>query len=129
MKKSALYKDIFREIWQTKARFLSIFAIITLGVGFFSGIKATGPNMIDTADHYFKQKDLMDLKVVSTYGLNQDDLAALGKVNGADVIPSYTQEVFLGNTGLVAKVMSLSNQKNPVNGYRVIEGRLPEKKW
>lgn len=127
MKKSALYKDIFREIWQTKARFLSIFAIITLGVGFFSGIKATGPNMIDTADHYFKQKDLMDLKVVSTYGLNQDDLAALGKVNGADVIPSYTQEVFLGNTGLVAKVMSLSNQKNPVNGYRVIEGRLPEK--
>lgn len=127
MKKSALYKDIFREIWRTKARFLSIFAIITLGVGFFSGIKATGPNMIDTADHYYKEKNLMDIKVASTYGLNEDDLTTLKKIKGASVTPSYTQEVFLGDTGIVAKISSMTNQKNAVNQSKVVKGRLPNK--
>ena len=126
MKKGALYKDIFREIWRTKARFLSIFAIITLGVGFFSGIKATGPNMIDTADHYFKDKSLMDSKVLSTYGLDKEDISILKKLKGTEILPSYTQDVFLGNSGIVAKVMSLPEQ-NSLNQYRVIEGRLPEK--
>ena len=124
MKKGALYKDIFREIWRTKARFLSIFAIITLGVGFFSGIKATGPNMIDTADHYFKEKSLMDSKVLSTYGLDKEDISILKKLKGTEILPSYTQDVFLGNSGIVAKVMSLPEQ-NSLNQYRVIEGRLP----
>ncbi|MDV8933950.1 MAG: ABC transporter permease, partial [Carnobacterium sp.] len=127
MKKTALLKDIFREIWHTKARFLSIFAIITLGVGFFSGIKATGPNMIDTADHYFKEKKLMDVKVVSTYGLNNEDLTLLKSIKGAEVAGGYSQDVFLGNTGIVTKVMSLP-EKATMNDYRVMKGRLPVKK-
>ncbi|KRN57352.1 ABC transporter permease [Carnobacterium divergens] len=127
MKKTALLKDIFREIWHTKARFLSIFAIITLGVGFFSGIKATGPNMIDTADHYFKEKNLMDVKVVSTYGLNNEDLTLLKSIKGAEVAGGYSQDVFLGNTGIVTKVMSLP-EKTTMNDYRVMKGRLPVKK-
>ena len=37
----SLIKNTFREIKNTKARFISIMAIIALGVGFFAGIKAT----------------------------------------------------------------------------------------
>lgn len=55
MKKQALWKDIFREIGHTKARFISIFAIIMLGVCFFSGIKAAGPDMLDTAGTFSKK--------------------------------------------------------------------------
>lgn len=35
----SLIKNTFREIKNTKARFISIMAIIALGVGFFAGIK------------------------------------------------------------------------------------------
>lgn len=126
LKKKALWTDIFREIWRTKARFLSIFAIIALGIGFFAGIKATGPDMLDTADHYFKQHELMDLKVVSSYGLTEDNIAILEQATEVRVVqPGYSADVFLGDTGLIAKVSSYNNE-DTLNRVKVTSGRLPE---
>ena len=48
----SLIKNTFREIKNTKARFISIMAIIALGVGFFAGIKATVPSMYNLARTY-----------------------------------------------------------------------------
>ena len=50
----SLLKNTFREIKNTKARFISIMAIIALGVGFFAGIKATVPSMYNLAENYYK---------------------------------------------------------------------------
>lgn len=128
MKKKALWKDIFKEIWQSKARFFSIFAIITLGVAFFAGIKATGPNMIDTADHYYREKNLMDLKVVSTYGLEDYDIEQLKSVKNATVSGAYSQDVILEDSGLVTKVFSHpKNATEKSNQYALVSGRLPSK--
>ncbi|MCG4775151.1 hypothetical protein L0O83_18865, partial [Lawsonibacter sp. DFI.5.51] len=63
--KNPLFKDTFREIKKSKGRFLSVFAIITLGVSFFTGIKVASPVMEVTADKYYDQNNLMDLTVVS----------------------------------------------------------------
>lgn len=46
-------KNIFREIARTKNRFFSIFTICAIGVGFFSGVRATGSDMKITADNYY----------------------------------------------------------------------------
>ncbi|WP_456289479.1 FtsX-like permease family protein [Paenibacillus sp. AK002] len=126
MKKKALWTDIFREISRTKARFLSIFAIIMLGVGFFAGIKATGPDMLDTADHYYKDLKLMDLKVQSTLGLEPSDIEKLKRVAGVDEVqPGYGADVFLGDSGRIAKVLSYDPGNN-LNQYVLTEGRMPE---
>ncbi|SEK46007.1 putative ABC transport system permease protein [Carnobacterium iners] len=128
MKKKALWKDIFKEIWKSKGRFLSIFAIITLGVAFFAGIKATGPNMIDTADHYYREKNLMDLKVVSTYGLEEYDIKQLQSVENVIVRGAYSQDVILEDSALVTKVFSYpKNATEKSNQYAIISGRLPGK--
>ncbi|UQZ34875.1 hypothetical protein C2I18_15845 [Paenibacillus sp. PK3_47] len=126
MKKRALWKDIFREIRHTKARFISIFAIIMLGVCFFAGIKAAGPDMLDTAGTFYRENRLMDLKVQSTYGLKQDDIELLGTVPGVDVVqPGYSADVFAGDNAAILKVFSYNTDK-PLNQYRLMEGRLPE---
>ncbi|MCL6459186.1 MAG: ABC transporter permease, partial [Gorillibacterium sp.] len=127
VKRKSLWKDIFREIWRTKARFLSILAIICLGIGFFAGIKATGPDMLDTADYYFKTHQLMDLKVQSNYGLTLENIAALQ--NAPDVLevqPGYTADTFLTESGLIAKVFSY-NKAYQLNQYQIAAGRLPER--
>lgn len=125
MKKRALWTDIFREISRTKARFLSIFAIIMLGVSFFAGIKATGPDMLDTADHYYKDLKLMDLKVQSTLGLEDGDIEKLKQVAGVDEVqPGYSADVFLGDSGRIAKVFSYDPGNN-LNQYVLTEGRMP----
>lgn len=126
MKKRALWKDIFREIGHTKARFISIFAIIMLGVSFFAGIKATGPDMLNTAGTFYKEQRLMDLKVQTNYGLTEDNIGLLRNVQGIDEIqPSYSADVFMGDNALILKVNSYNTDK-PLNQYRIIEGHLPE---
>lgn len=126
MNKRALWKDIFREIGHTKARFISIFAIIMLGVCFFSGIKAAGPDMLDTASSFYQDTRLMDLKVQSTYGLTEEDIALLKTVPETDVVqPGYSADVFAGDNGDILKVFSYNTEK-PLNQYRLLDGRLPE---
>ncbi|WP_405107223.1 FtsX-like permease family protein [Paenibacillus sp. FSL K6-1217] len=126
MKKRALWKDVFREIGRTKARFLSIFAIIMLGVSFFSGIKSAGPDMLDTAATYYKDLQLMDLRVQSTYGLSEQGIEKLRDIPGVQTVqPVYSSDVFLGDSGLIAKVYSYKDD-NELNGYKLAAGRLPE---
>ncbi|WP_438496347.1 FtsX-like permease family protein [Paenibacillus sp. IHBB 3054] len=126
MKKRALWEDIFREIGHTKARFISIFAIIMLGVSFFSGIKAAGPDMLDTAGTFYRETGLMDLKVQSTYGLTEDNLKLLKDVPGiGEIQPGYSADVFAGDNALILKVFSY-NTDATLNQYRMIEGHLPE---
>ncbi|MEK3905453.1 ABC transporter permease [Paenibacillus sp. FSL R7-0179] len=125
MKKRALWKDVFREIGRTKARFLSIFAIIMLGVSFFSGIKSAGPDMLDTAATYYKDLRLMDLRVQSTYGLSEQGIEQLRGIPGVQTVqPVYSSDVFLGDSGLIAKVYSYADH-NELNGYKLTAGHLP----
>lgn len=127
MKKTALWKDIFREIWQTKARFFSIFAIIALGVGFFSGIKATGPNMLDTASHYYETHHLMDLKVQSTYGLSEKEMNFLKDVPDVKTVEGmYTADLLMKEMNATARVYGYDD-KATLNQYEIVEGKLPEK--
>ena len=40
----AFTKIVFRQVRNSLSRYLSIFAIIALGVGFFAGVRATAPD-------------------------------------------------------------------------------------
>ncbi|WP_246116954.1 ABC transporter permease [Alkalibacterium kapii] len=126
MKKSALWKDTFREITRSKTRFLSIFAIILIGVAFYAGLSATGPVMNDTADSYYDEQNLSDLHVFSTMGLADEDKELLDSVENAEINYLYTKDVILSGTGLTSKVYGWNENLENVNTLKIIEGRLPE---
>ena len=134
--KNVLLKDALVEIKKSFGRFMSIFAIIILGVAFFSGIKISAPNMNITADKYYDDYNLMDIMIMSTLGLTDDDVAEISKIIEIDgIYPTYSKEVLLrkDKTERVLKVHGIpldkvnSNDKNYMNRPRLIEGRLPEK--
>lgn len=134
--KNAHLKDTFRELWRTRSRFIAIFAIIALGTGFFAGVKVTCPDMQLTADRYFEDYRLMDLRLVSTYGFNREDTEAVRSSAAVrEMMPAYTLDAIVKtkNEDKVAKIHSIpgikSNGSNNglLNGYRVVEGRLPQK--
>ncbi|MBF2519184.1 FtsX-like permease family protein [Listeria marthii] len=127
MKRSALWKDIYREIWRSKSRFISIFMLIMLGVAFFSGLKATGPDMLLTANNYFNKYDLANFNVQSTYGIDQTDKQALEKVDGVKRVElGYTADTLMQDKNIVTKLYSMKAD-NQLNKYKVVTGRLPEK--
>ena len=82
MSKKALRKDFYMEIRKSMGRFLSIFFIVAIGVAFFSGIRSSEPDMRLSGDAYFDEKNLMDLQIISTLGLTQDDVDAICQVKG-----------------------------------------------
>lgn len=80
----AIYKNTLREIKGTKSRFLSIFLICVIGVGFFSGVRATCNDMKTSADNYYDKHNLFDLRAVSTFGLTDGDKTAIESVMPED---------------------------------------------
>ena len=127
IKKKALWKDIWQEIRYNKARFFALLAIVTLGVGFYAGISATGPDMIDTAHTYYEEQNLFDLKVLSTYGIQQEDIAALDDVKSISIEPIQTVDVSMLDEEFLIRVFPRSEKDHPINDYEVVSGRLPEK--
>ncbi|HEY5555421.1 FtsX-like permease family protein [Acetobacterium sp.] len=124
----SLQKDTFREIKNSKNRFLSIIAIIALGICFFAGVKTTGPSMIHTADSYYQEQRLMDTRLVSTYGFQEADVAAIKASPGVNaVMPGYSADVII-EQGDNRPVIKLISQPEPqgLNQPVLQEGRLPE---
>ena len=72
-----MIKTTLREIKGSLGRYLAIFAIVTLGIGFFAGLKITKPAMIDTEDEYLREKNFFDYRLLSTIGFTEDDVEAL----------------------------------------------------
>ena len=127
MKKKALRKDLYVEIYRTLNRFLSIFLIVALGTAFFSGIRATDPDMRLSADRFYDDSNMRDIRVMGGLGLTQEDAQALAGVEGVlEVNPSYSYDVFwqLPDEQAAVKLMSLQEDMNRIT---VTEGRLPEK--
>lgn len=125
-KKNMLRKDFFMEIKGSMGRFLSIFLIVALGTSLFVGITATEPDMISSGDKYGDESNLMDIKVVSTYGLTEKDLSSIEHLPSVDSAEgSYSVDVLcgVGDNMEVLHVMSLTEEMNQV---AVTEGRLPK---
>lgn len=130
--KNALLKDTTREIWRTFSRFLSIFSIVALGVAFFAGIKASATDMKITGDKYFDEYRLMDIRLVSTLGFDDKDIAAITRAKGIeDMQPAYSMDSIatVRDKEIVVKLLSLPSkklEKPHINMTKLIKGRYPE---
>ncbi|MBR9937905.1 ABC transporter permease [Oscillospiraceae bacterium Marseille-Q3528] len=126
MKKQALHKDFTMEIRRTPHRFGSIFLIVALGVAFFSGIRATEPDMRLSADAYYDHSALMDIRVLGDLGMTAGDVEAIREVEGVQsAVPEYSCDVQWKQESDVRNVRLMSLDET-INRISVTEGRLPE---
>jgi len=98
--KSAFNTETLRSITHSLGRFLAIAAIVALGTGFYAGLRMTAPDMKLAADEYFDGTSLMDIRVLSTLGLTDDDIAVLRHVEGVEaVMPARETDVMASIDG------------------------------
>lgn len=125
--KSIMKKTTLREIRQSFGRYLAIFAIVAMGVGFFAGLKITRQVMITSANAYLEEKQLYDFRLLSTLGFEDEDVQTLSSkedirfVEGAvaaDIL-YFNQQ---GNEDVIKAHSLLQN----INGLEVVAGRLPQ---
>ena len=123
--KKALMKDSVKEIKNTFKRFLSILMMAFLGVGFFAGVRATSPDMVDTLDKYYDSQNVYDIQVMSTLGLTDEDIEEISKIeNVENVIGTFETDgkVEIDNTEKIIKIMCVED----INKPKIIEGNLPQ---
>ena len=89
MKKSQLI-ELLANIKATLVSFFSIVMFVALGVGLFLGIHGSARALEEAAHRMFEENSFHDFEVIYPYGLSEDDIAALKKVDGVDeVTPTY----------------------------------------
>ena len=93
-------KNTLRTFKNTLSRFAAVFAIVALGVGFLAGLSGTPIDMKESMERYMDDADFYDLRVVSTLGLTDEDVAALGQVDGVrEVQPGYSADLLVEADG------------------------------
>ncbi|WP_295644997.1 FtsX-like permease family protein [uncultured Holdemanella sp.] len=102
---------------------------MAIGVAFFAGIKASAPDMKNSADTYFDKHNVQDIQVYSTIGLTKKDVAAIKRIKGVkSVQPNFSMDTLsqIDSTQMVIKVISYGIDQK-MNKIRVVEGRMPER--
>ena len=122
-------KNTLRTFKNTMSWFAAVFAIVALGVGFLAGLSGTPIDMKESMERYMDDADFYDLRVVSTLGLTDEDVAALGQVDGVrEVQPGYSADLLVEADGdtIVSRAHSLpAPDNNTINHLRLVDGRLP----
>ncbi len=124
--KKALLKDSLKEIKNTYKRFISILLMAFLGVGFFAGIRATSPDMLDTINNYYNSQNVYDIQVLSTLGLTNEDLLKISQINSVDkVIGTYETDgkIEIEEKEAIVKFIAIQDVNKPL----LLNGRLPKK--
>lgn len=146
-------KNIRRTFKHTKSRFIAIFSIIALGVGFLAGLNATPVDMKESMEEYMDDANFYDIRIVSTLGLTDDDVSALSAIDGVkDVQPAYNADLLVqtGDDTVVARAHSLpittskedtekstsslstdgdtaTDEQDTINKLFLVDGHMPEK--
>ena len=125
MKKSLLKNNI-KTITKTRRRFLSILVMAFLGVGFFSGLVASSPDMLDSLDKYVDSSNLYDINIISTLGLTDEDITAIQEIDGVEQaygIQTKDSFVMFNEKESICKVIEYNEN---INTPVLISGRMPE---
>ena len=127
MKKNRIITMSLREIRKSKKRFFSLYVLSILGVSFFVGMKMSGPTMIESLDKYYDDNRMYDLKIISTLGLEDEDIKEVQKLNSEyKVVGSHTKDAIF-NDGEHEAVLRIHEINEGMNDIMIVKGRMPEK--
>lgn len=123
-------KNILRTFTSARSRFVAIFSIVALGVGFLAGLNATPIDMKESMEQYLDDGNFYDLRVVSSMGLTDDDVEALRQVDGVQQVqPGYSTDLLVdvGDDVIVSRAQSLPpDTEEAINRLVLADGRLPQ---
>ena len=115
-------KDFIREITGHKMRFISLLALVLLGVFVLVGLTVTGPIMRRTVADTLEKSNAYDLRIAASDGLEEEDLRLIDDMEGVRG-KEYFHTGYLTTKKL--KTLYLSSLPKRISRPVLKEGRLP----
>lgn len=132
-------KNIIKEFKHSFGRFVAIFAIVALGIGFLIGILQATPDMKHSMDVYYRRNAAYDLDVKGTYGLSEQDIAEIAALRddaGNAIVSAVTPVVStdaivrVAGQNAVGRIIGLDfttlNTDSSLNHLTLQQGRFPQ---
>lgn len=135
MRSTSFRKSARRTVKGSLTRFVSIAVISFLGAGVFAGLAATSPNMKRAGDAYYDAQNVMDVRLLSTYGFSDEDVKAIRNTDG---VSGVMASCFVDATGTVGdkdytfRIDEFPSLHDPsdadyMNRLKLVSGKLPQK--
>lgn len=125
--KSKIWLSTFREIKSSMGRFVAIMAIITLGVGFFAGLKVTDSAMRASMLKYLTSREFYDFRMISTLGFEEEDIAYIREqLPDARAVEGTVAFDIIAEVGDNTDNVKFLSIPEGVNTIELVAGRLPE---
>ena len=126
--KNAYIKDNLRTIKKNAKRFLAIMAITALGLTAFAGIIAACNDMYISADKFYDEQRLFDIRVLSTLGVTDEDTDVLQNLKEVEIAESgYSKKVYTMVNDLRQSAEMVMLSSKGINIPYLVEGFLPQK--
>ena len=124
----AYTKDVIKTIQKGKKRFFAIMLIAALGVCMLAGLKAACDDLRYSADKFFDEQNLMDVMIVSTMGLTEEDVTILSRIDGVEAVEgAYSETVLTEFEGQTKQVTANVLSQKDINMPYLLDGRMPTK--
>lgn len=123
---SAWSKNNRRELKRTMTRFLAIFAIVLLGVGFFTGLKVARPAMVRIGGEFVEESRLYDYQLLSTLGLTEEDRVFFADLEGVAAVEGSMTADLLTRAREQQVVFKTHQLLEEMNQVQLTAGRMPE---
>ncbi|MEE1085880.1 MAG: FtsX-like permease family protein [Schaedlerella sp.] len=126
--KNAYWKDIWRTISKGKKRFLSIALIVALGVTMMCGLRAACADLRYSADCFFDEQNLFDIRILSTLGITEEDIEILEDLESVSVADGGYNETIYTIIDEVKKSIEICTVSTKgMNQPYLTDGQMPEK--
>ncbi len=128
MKRNMMGRNLRRSIQKSFGRYIAIAIIIALGTAIFVGLRTTKSDMVATGQRYTQEQNMFDLRLLSTYGWDKDQLESisrLGSIKDAEGV-FYSDLIVESGQGDDAAVYRFYTIPERINQLVLEEGRMPE---
>lgn len=121
-----MIKNIWRTITGSLGRYMAVLLITMLGVGFVTGLQLTRPVMTAVQAQYLEDTNLYDLRLISTIGFDEKDVATAAGCDRVMVAAGSISRDFVTMVGNRECVLRSQMLTPGVNDPVLKEGRMPE---
>lgn len=121
----ALRKDFYMEIRKSFSRFISIFLIVALGVAFYAGVRSAEPDMRLSADKLYDQTNLLDIRILSTIGIDQTEVDKIQNIDSVKYAEGVYHYNFLNYYEEKTNVVTVMSINDNVCKLTLVDGKMP----
>jgi len=128
MKQLAMQKNLRQSIRNSLGRYIALALIIGLGASLFMGLLITRQNMVVTGQHFMKQQNMFDLRMISNYGWTQEYVEKFSAMPGVKEAEGLTYLDLIAHKEDMTEdsVYRFYTIPEKLNKIALRSGRMPE---